>query len=57
VKQSNNKSIVNTDLYPDGIIYKDAATELHKSGSYYYVEIIRKEELSETWQAGCLYKI
>lgn len=55
VKQSNNRTIVNTALYPDGTIYKTPA-EIKTSGQEYSISIIRND-LSESWQPGFLYKI
>lgn len=49
-KQSNNKSIANTSLYPDGIIYKSWN---QKENSI----IIASSDLSPTWEPGSLYKI
>lgn len=56
VRQSNNKSIVNTSLYPDGIIYKNASS-INTSDSPTYSVAISVSELSEKWQAGYLYKV
>lgn len=55
VRQTNNKSIVNTNIYPDGIIYK-SPSEIIKDGYKYSVNISRSE-LIEPWQQGQLYKI
>ena len=55
VRQSNNRSIVNTSQYPDGTIYK-APSSIGSSGSQYFVSINRNE-LSEPWTAGYLYKV
>lgn len=54
VRQSNNRTIVNTSTYPDGVIYFSAPFK--QSGSQYYVTVSR-DMLSEVWQAGYLYKI
>lgn len=56
VKQSNNRSIVNTARYPDGIIYKSQLQIFAESGSQYYVPIV-SSDLAESWQPGCLYKV
>lgn len=57
VRQSNNKTIVDTSLYPDGIIYKPATDLKGVTGtSQYYVQI-QTSDLAEKWQAGYLYKI
>lgn len=55
VRQSNNKSIVNTSQYPDGTIYK-APSAIGISDQQYYVSINRTE-LAEPWTAGYLYKV
>lgn len=55
VRQSNNKSIVNTSQYPDGAIYK-APSAIGKDGSRYFVSI-SSNELAESWTAGYLYKV
>lgn len=55
VRQSNNKSIVNTDQYPDGTIYK-APSAIGSLGNQYFVSINRSE-LAESWQPGYLYKV
>lgn len=55
VKQSNNRSIVDTRKYPDGIIYK-SPQNIFLSGHQYYVNI-PSEDLIERWQAGYVYKI
>lgn len=49
-KQSNNRSIANTSLYPDGIIYKSWD---QKENSI----TIASSDLSPTWEPGSLYKI
>lgn len=53
VRQSNNKSIVDINQYPDGVIYQPPPTA---EGSRYYVDI-NSGVLAEKWQAGYLYKI
>lgn len=53
VRQSNNKSIVDINQYPDGIIYQPPPTA---EGNRYYVDI-NSGILAEKWQAGYLYKI
>lgn len=50
VQQSNNKTIVNTDKYPDGIIYKNDFTESS-------VEIRSDDLILTGWTAGYLYKV
>lgn len=55
VRQSNNRSIVNTELYPDGTIYK-SPSEIAVNGSMYSV-LIYKSELAESWQPGYIYKV
>lgn len=55
VKQSNNASVVNTSLYPDGTIYKDPSETDHNNG--YAVIINTPSDLAEPWQPGILYKI
>lgn len=58
MKQSNNRSIVNTSQYPDGNIYRNWGDSSIKNlgGSQYSIEIFNTE-LGETWQANTLYKI
>lgn len=51
-RQSNNRSIVNTSLYPDGIIYKNITL----TGTNNYVQIL-SSDLAEAWQPGYLYKV
>lgn len=55
VRQSNNRSIVNTSQYPDGTIYK-APSAIGSLGSQYFISINRTE-LIEPWTAGYLYKV
>lgn len=50
-KQSNNRSIANTELYPDGIIYKSWNDKTQNS------IIIASSDLDPTWEPGSLYKI
>ena len=61
VYQSNNKSIVNTTLYPDGVVYKPIA-QVSKSdyaNNVYYVNILKSTDLSrsDAWHADYYYKI
>lgn len=57
-QQSNNKSIVNTKLYPDGIIYKNYSfsDNISDETNIYYVNIL-PVDLVEFWQPGVIYKI
>lgn len=55
VKQANNKSIVDTNQYPDGIIYKSVSS-IQNDGNSYYI-LINNGELAEKWTGGYLYKI
>lgn len=55
VRQANNRTIVKTSTYPDGVIYR-AASSIKTSGEKYYV-VIQRDDLSETWTAGYLYKV
>lgn len=55
VRQTNNKSIVDINQYPDGTIYKDPSQVGRDKFSYYIS--ISSNELSDKWQPGCLYKI
>ena len=55
VKQSNNKSIVNTSYYPDGIIYTDAI--IAGNGANEYFVAINRNDLSLPWEANEMYKI
>lgn len=50
-KQSNNRSIANTALYPDGVIYKSWDDRTQNS------IIIASSDLNPTWEPGSLYKI
>lgn len=50
-KQSNNRSIANTALYPDGVIYKSWDDRTQNS------IIIASSDLDPTWESGSLYKI
>lgn len=55
VRQTNNRSVINTNIYPDGIIYK-SPSEITKDGHKYSINILRSE-LIEPWQQGQLYKV
>lgn len=55
VRQTNNKSIVDTNQYPDGTIYKEPS-QIGRDKFEYYISI-SSSELSDKWQPGCLYKI
>lgn len=55
VKQTNNRTIVNTNLYPDGTIYKNAS-EIRTEDSRYRIDVLLSD-LSEHWQPGYLYKV
>lgn len=55
VSQSNNKTVVNTALYPDGIIYK-ASSFISQTGNQYYISI-NSNDLAKKWDEGALYKI
>lgn len=55
VRQSNNRTIVNTDQYPDGTIYKPPG-DIRQEGSRYSVDI-NASELAETWKPGYVYKV
>lgn len=55
VRQANNRSVVNTSIYPDGTIYK-APSAIRAVGKEYSISILNTE-LIETWQPGYLYKI
>lgn len=50
-KQSNNRSIANTRLYPDGVIYKSWDDRTQNS------IIIASSDLDPQWEPGSLYKI
>lgn len=56
VDQQSNASIVNTALYPDGIIYK-AATAIKQGETAYYIPIVQAEDLRQSWVSGRCYKI
>ncbi len=49
-KQSNNRSIANTALYPDGVIYKSWDKQENSI-------TIASSDLNPTWEPGSLYKI
>ena len=55
VRQSNNRSIVDTSKYPDGIIYKPASSITSESSGYSIS--ISDTDLAETWKQGYLYKV
>lgn len=55
VTQKNNSSIVNTDIYPDGIIYK-APKDITSIGDPYSIAIL-STDLAQPWQPGYLYKV
>lgn len=55
VRQTNNRSIVNTSMYPDGVIYK-SASQIKAVGQTYHVSV-QRNELQEPWQPGYIYKI
>lgn len=55
VKQTNNRTIVNTSIYPDGIIYK-SKDEIGQKGSQYTISI-NLQDLESGWSAGELYKV
>lgn len=58
VYQSNNKSAVNTKIYPDGVIYKlpGAIYRSSLADNLYYVNIDRND-LAENWRANKYYKV
>ena len=57
VTQSNNKSVINTKMYPDGIIYKNlSGGGLQKKGNSYRVAVTLAE-LANGWTPGTLYKV
>lgn len=55
VRQSNNRSIVDTSQYPDGTIYL-TPQELGREPYQYYAPI-DTNKLAEKWQPGYLYKV
>lgn len=57
VQQSNNKTIVDTSKYPDGIIYKPASyiSTNVKTGQYYIS--IMSADIGQAWRAGDAYKV
>lgn len=57
VRQSNNRSVVNTAKYPDGTIYKSPGQVSLYNGSGVYGVNILETDLAEPWQHGTLYKI
>lgn len=56
VRQSNNRTIVNTSKYPDGIIYKAPDQVLEQNDTKYSIAILATD-LAESWQPGSLYKV
>lgn len=56
VDQQSNTSIVNTSLYPDGIIYK-AASAIGQEDGVYYIPIVSEKDLRQSWVSGRCYKI
>lgn len=57
MKQTNNKSIINTSTYPDGTIYRDAVNIMYNIDEGAYEFPIFSSDLREMWQPGYLYKI
>lgn len=60
VRQTNNRSIVNINKYPDGVIYKTPKDIKDLRKGQYQVNIVNIDDdtdLMETWQPGTLYKI
>lgn len=56
VRQSNNRTIVNTSKYPDGTIYKSSSQIFVENNSQYSISIL-STDLAESWQPGTLYKV
>lgn len=56
VKQSNNTSIINTGLYPDGTIYKNIGS-INSEGTRYYITVLSSDLNSSGWEPGVVYKI
>lgn len=56
VDQQSNTSIVNTSLYPDGIIYK-ATSAIGQEDGVYYIPIVSEKDLRQSWVSGRCYKI
>ena len=69
VKQTNNRTIVDTSKYPDGIIYKsktsiqnattirEGETQYDESRKSQYYVAISQSELAENWKEGYQYKV
>lgn len=57
MKQTNNKSIINTSTYPDGTIYRDAVNIMFNADVKAYEFQVFSSDLQEMWQPGYLYKI
>lgn len=57
MKQTNNKSIINTSVYPDGTIYRDAINIMYNMDVGAYEFPVFSSDLQEMWQPGYLYKI
>lgn len=54
--QSNNQSIANTDLYPDGIIYKDKS-KLQFTNNIISISIDETDLLIHKWESDTYYKV
>ena len=56
VQQVNNRTVVNTTAYPDGIMYKEASSITQEANGEYKVEI-KKSDLAGAWIEGVIYKV
>ena len=57
MRQSDNKSVVSTAKYPDGTIYSSTDGVFYEARYDRFGINVNKDDLSETWQPGYLYKI
>lgn len=57
VYQTNNKTAVKTDIYPDGIIYKPETAITSLGGNMYSVSILSSDLEEGWWVANRYYKV
>ena len=59
VRQLTNQTIVNTQKYPDGIIYKSYSDIkwLDSNRTKGSISVYRKDDLAEYWEPDCVYKV
>lgn len=56
VYQSNNQTIVDTNLYPDGIIYKDKSDIVNINGIF-SVSILAEDLIQHKWETDTYYRV